>query len=178
MAGLVRITSGWRILHTIPERDKVQPVAIRELSALSKLVPDVLLQRGRGRHIVFSGGVMVELTSLPQGVAFKSIAVSAATVALTEPAVQGGQWGRPAPARELPDTSLEIRVAPLSSLPDLDPVSEELFCVYEPPAFAAEVNGLYIATAEGLGAARGALMTICLEASMALCLLGLWKVFR
>lgn len=121
---------------------------------------------------------MGKSASLPQGVALNHIAVSAAAAALTELPALGGQWGAATAARELPDTSPVIRVEPLSSLLDLDPFSEELFCVYEPPAFAAEVNGLHIRTAECLGAARGAAMAICLEASMALCLFGLWKFLR
>lgn len=109
---------------------------------------------------------MAEFVSLPQGVALTSIAVSAAAVARAEPA-----------ARELPDLSPEMRVEPLLSLPDVDPASEELSCAYGPIEFI-EVGSLHITTAEGLGAARGALMAIFLEASVALCLFGLWKVWQ
>ncbi len=120
---------------------------------------------------------MPKLASLPEGVALKNIDGMAAAVALTETPAWGGEWSVPAAARELPDLPQQIRVEPLSTLADLEPITEELFSVYDPPVLSG-ANGLSITTAEGLGAARGSLMSIGLEAAVVLCLFVLWEIWH
>lgn len=101
----------------------------------------------------------------------------AAAAALTQPEVQDGQWDGPPSTWELPGIFAGIRVQPLSSLPGFDPVSDELFSVDELSAFIA-ANSMPITAAEGLGAARGVLICIGLEAAGALLLFGLWNLWH